>query len=184
IRTISSTPAPSTCLATAVPQTTSCTCCVARSAAGKASKSDSSRAERGPATMRAIVVEEFGAAENMKVADLAKPAPGPGEAIVKVAFSGVNFIDVYYRIGLYKVPLPASIGNEAAGIVDAVGEGVSDLRPGDRVAYAMARGSYAEFAKVPAAQLVKVPDTVSLEQAAAVMLQGMTAHYLTRTTFP
>jgi NADPH2:quinone reductase len=134
--------------------------------------------------MRAIVVEEFGPAENMKVADLPKPMPGPGEAIVKVAFSGVNFIDVYFRSGLYKVPQPASIGNEAAGIVDAVGDGVTELRPGERVAYAMVRGSYAEFAKVPAAQLVKVPDTVSLEQAAAVMLQGMTAHYLTRTTFP
>jgi NADPH2:quinone reductase len=134
--------------------------------------------------MRATVVEQFGPAENLKVVDLPKPMPGPGEAIVKVAYSGVNFIDVYFRTGLYKVPAPVSIGNEAAGIVDSVGDGVTELRPGDRVAYAMVRGSYAEYAKVPAAQLVKVPDSVGLDQAAAVMLQGMTAHYLTRTTFP
>jgi NADPH2:quinone reductase len=134
--------------------------------------------------MRAVVVEEFGPAENLKLVELPKPVPRPGEVIVKVAFCGVNFIDVYFRTGLYKVPPPVSIGNEASGVVDAVGDGVTDLRPGDRVAYAMVRGAYAEYTSVPAVQLVKIPAAVSLEQAAAVMLQGMTAHYLTRSTFP
>ena len=113
-----------------------------------------------------------------------KPSPGPSDVIVKVAMSGVNFIDVYFRTGLYKMPTPVAIGSEAAGVVDSVGSDVTGFAPGDRVAYAMARGSYAEFAKVPAAQVVKVPDAVSFEQAAAVLLQGMTAHYLTRSTFP
>jgi NADPH:quinone reductase len=134
--------------------------------------------------MRAIVVEEFGGPEQMRVADVPKPVPGPGEVLVKVVVSGVNFVDVYYRSGLYKVPPPVAIGSEAAGVVDAVGPGVTGFAPGDRVAYAMVRGSYAEFASVPAAQLVKIPAAVSFEQAAAAMLQGMTAHYLTRSTFP
>jgi len=134
--------------------------------------------------MRAVVVEEFGPAENMKIVDLPKPEPGPGEVVVRIAASGVNFTDVYHRTGLYKMPLPVAIGSEAAGTVEAVGSGVAELTPGDRVAYAMVRGSYAEFAKVPAAQVVRIPDTVSFEQAAAVLLQGMTAHYLTRSTFP
>ena len=134
--------------------------------------------------MRAVVVEAFGPAENMKIVDLPKPEPGPGEVVVRIAASGVNFTDVYHRTGLYKMPLPVSIGSEAAGTVDAVGSGVAELTPGDRVAYAMVRGSYAEFAKVPAAQVVRIPDAVSFEQAAAVFLQGMTAHYLTRSTFP
>jgi len=134
--------------------------------------------------MRAVVVEAFGPAENMKIVDLPKPEPGPGEVVVRIAASGVNFTDVYHRTGLYKMPLPVSIGSEAAGTVDAVGSGVSELSRGDRVAYAMVRGSYAEFAKVPAAQVVRIPDAVSFEQAAAVFLQGMTAHYLTRSTFP
>ena len=133
--------------------------------------------------MRAVVVEQFGGPEALALVDLAKPVPGPGEVVVQVAVSGVNFIDVYFRTGLYKVPPPVAIGSEAAGVVDAVGEGVTDVAPGDRVAYAMARGSYAEFAKVPAAQVVKIPDGVSFEQAAAVLLQGMTAHYLTKSTY-
>lgn len=133
--------------------------------------------------MRAVVVEQFGGPEALTLVDLPKPVPGPGEVVVKVAVSGVNFIDVYFRTGLYKVPPPVAIGSEAAGVVDAVGEGVTDVVPGDRVTYAMARGSYAEFAKVPAAQVVKIPDGVSFEQAAAVLLQGMTAHYLTRSTY-
>lgn len=133
--------------------------------------------------MRAVVVEQFGGPEALTLVDLPKPVPGPGEVVVQVAVSGVNFIDVYFRTGLYKVPPPVAIGSEAAGVVDAVGEGVTDVAPGDRVAYAMARGSYAEFAKVPAAQVVKIPDGVSFEQAAAVLLQGMTAHYLTKSTY-
>ena len=129
-------------------------------------------------------MKSTGGADNLKVVDIPKPTPGPGDVVVKIAASGVNFIDVYFRTGLYKMPLPVAIGSEAAGMVDAVGSDVTEVAPGDRVAYAMARGSYAEYAQVPAAQVVKVPDTVTLEQAAAVMLQGMTAHYLTRSTFP
>ena len=133
--------------------------------------------------MRAVVVEQFGGPESLTLVDLPKPVPGPGEVVVQVAVSGVNFIDVYFRTGLYKVPPPVAIGSEAAGVVDAVGDGVTDVAPGDRVAYAMARGSYAEFAKVPAVQVVKIPAGVSFEQAAAVLLQGMTAHYLTKSTY-
>lgn len=120
----------------------------------------------------------------MVVREVPKPEPGPTDVVVKVVASGVNFIDVYFRTGLYKMPTPVALGSEAAGVIDAVGSEVRDLAPGDRVAYAMVRGSYAEFAKVPAAQVVKLPDTVSFEQAAAVMLQGCTAHYLTRSTYP
>ncbi|MGC4082512.1 MAG: quinone oxidoreductase [Vicinamibacterales bacterium] len=134
--------------------------------------------------MKAIVVEEYGGPEQLKLVELPKPEPGPSEAIVKVAVSGVNFIDVYFRSGLYKAPFPVGIGSEAAGIVDAVGADVTDVRVGDRVAFAMTRGSYAEYVKVPASGLVPVPDGVSFDQAAAVLLQGMTAHYLTRSTFP
>lgn len=134
--------------------------------------------------MKAIVVEECGGPEQLRLVDPPTPEPGPSEVLVKVAVSGVNFIDVYFRTGLYKAPFPVGIGSEAAGIVEAVGPGVTEFRAGDRVAYAMARGSYAEFAKVPTANLVPVPAAVSLEQAAAVLLQGMTAHYLTRSTFP
>ena len=133
--------------------------------------------------MRAVVVENYGGPESMVVREVPTPEPGPTDVVVKVVASGVNFIDVYFRTGLYKMPTPVALGSEAAGVIDAVGSEVRDLAPGDRVAYAMVRGSYAEFAKVPAAQVVKLPDTVSFEQAAAVMLQGMTAHYLTRSTF-
>src|SRR4051812_22522588 len=134
--------------------------------------------------MKSIIVNNPGGPEALTLVDAPIPDPGPGEAIVKVAFSGVNFIDVYFRTGLYKVPAPVSIGSEAAGTVHAVAPDVTVVAPGDRVAYAMVRGSYAEYAKVPAAQLVKVPDAVSLEQAAAVLLQGMTAQYLTRSVYP
>ena len=134
--------------------------------------------------MKAIQVKVTGGPEQMQVVDIPKPQPGPKEALVKVAASGVNFIDVYFRIGLYKADLPFTLGNEAAGVVEAVGAEVTEVRPGDRVAYAMARGSYAEYAVVPAWQLVKVPDHMDLKSAAAAMLQGMTAHYLTHSTFP
>jgi NADPH:quinone reductase len=139
--------------------------------------------EEARGTMRAILVEEFGGPENLKLLDVPTPTPGPTDVIVKIAASGVNFIDVYFRTGLYKMPPPVAIGSEAAGVIEAVGSDVTEVVPGDRVAYAMARGSYAEYAKVPAAQVVKIPDAVSFEQAAAAMLQGMTAHYLTRSTF-
>jgi NADPH2:quinone reductase len=117
------------------------------------------------------------------LSDKELPAPGKGQALVRIAAAGVNFIDVYHRTGLYPQPLPFTPGMEAAGVVEAVGEGFTDLAPGQRVAYAMEIGSYAEYALVPAWKLVPVPDGVTLEQAAAVMLQGMTAHYLAYSTF-
>jgi NADPH2:quinone reductase len=134
--------------------------------------------------MKIIQVPQPGGPENMKLADVPVPSPGPGQALVRIAASGVNFIDVYFRIGLYKADLPITLGNEGAGVVEAVGPGVTEVQPGDRVAYAMARGSYAEYAVVPAAQLVPIPNGVDFETAAAAMLQGMTAHYLTHSTFP
>jgi NADPH2:quinone reductase len=135
-------------------------------------------------TMKAILVSQPGGPENMQLAEAPIPQPGPKQARVRIAATGVNFIDVYFRIGLYKADLPIALGSEAAGTVDAIGSEVTEVAVGDRVAYAMARGSYAEYAVVPAAQLVKLPDTVDFQTAAAVMLQGMTAHYLTHSTFP
>jgi NADPH2:quinone reductase len=134
--------------------------------------------------MKLIQIAKTGGPEEMRLIDAPIPSPGPNQALVKVAASGVNFIDVYFRIGLYKADLPFTPGNEAAGTVEAVGPGVTDLKPGDRVAYAMHRGSYAEYTVVPAAVLVKLPDSVDFPTAAAAMLQGMTAHYLTHSTFP
>jgi len=134
--------------------------------------------------MKAVYIDQPGGPEALIYGERPQPTPAAGEVLVKVAYSGVNFIDTYHRGGLYKLPLPAVIGSEGAGTVEAVGEGVTQFRPGDRVAYAMARGSYAEFHSVPAHQLVGVPDAVGLDVAAAVMLQGMTAHYLTHSTFP
>ncbi len=133
--------------------------------------------------MRAIQVKETGGPEKMELVDLPQPVAGPGQALVKIAASGVNFIDVYFRTGSYKADLPITLGSEGAGTVVSVGDGVSEVAPGDRVAYAMTRGSYAEYAVVPAAQLVKIPDHLDFQKAAAAMLQGMTAHYLTHSTF-
>ncbi len=134
--------------------------------------------------MKVIQVTKTGGPEELKYVDAPKPTPGPKQALVKIAAAGVNFIDVYHRIGLYKLDLPFTPGMEAAGTVEAVGPEVTDIQPGDRVAYAMNRGSYAEYAVVPAAMLVKLPEHVNLETGAAAMLQGMTAHYLTHSTFP
>ncbi|MBI3280229.1 MAG: quinone oxidoreductase [Acidobacteria bacterium] len=134
--------------------------------------------------MKAIVVSEVGGPEKLQYTDVERPRPGPKEALVKIAASGVNFIDIYFRTGLYKADPPFTPGMEAAGIVEEVGSEVSGIKPGDRVAYAMARGSYAEYAVVPAWQLVSVPGGMDLKIAAASMLQGMTAHYLTHSTFP
>ena len=134
--------------------------------------------------MKAIQVKEPGGPERLQLVDVAVPVPGPGQALVRIAASGVNFIDIYFRTGLYKAELPVTIGSEAAGTVYAVGADVTEVAPGDRVAYAMVRGSYADTPCVPAAQLVKVPDGIDFDSAAAVMLQGMTAHYLTHSTFP
>src|SRR5262245_47204567 len=133
--------------------------------------------------MKCIQVKVPGGPQAMQLTEVPDPKPGPGEAVVRIAASGVNFIDVYFRTGLYKAPLPAVLGNEGAGTVAAVGPDVTSLKPGDRVAYAMQRGSYAEYALVPAWQLVKVPDSLDFQHAAAAMLQGMTAHYLTHSTY-
>ncbi|MFN7923346.1 MAG: quinone oxidoreductase [Bryobacteraceae bacterium] len=134
--------------------------------------------------MKAIRVHTPGGPEQLSYDEIPVPQPGPGQALVRISHSGVNFIDIYFRTGLYKAEAPFSIGMEAAGVVEAIGPDVYEVAPGDRVAYAMQRGSYAQYAVVPAWQLVKVPHAVSSDQAAAAMLQGMTAHYLTHSTFP
>jgi NADPH:quinone reductase len=134
--------------------------------------------------MKQIQVKELGGPEAMQLVDAPTPQPGPQQALVRIAAAGVNFIDVYFRTGLYKASSPVTLGNEGAGTVEAVGPEVTDVKPGDRVAYAMARGSYAEFAVVPIGMLVKIPEKVDFNTAAAAMLQGMTAHYLTHSTYP
>ncbi|HEX4228859.1 MAG TPA: quinone oxidoreductase [Bryobacteraceae bacterium] len=134
--------------------------------------------------MKAVVADPVGGPENLKYIDLPIPEPGDGQALVKIAAAGVNFIDVYFRMGFYKAPeTPVRLGNEGAGTITAVGKGVA-LPIGARVAYAMARGCYAEFAVVPVNFLVELPPDVSFEDGAACMLQGMTAHYLTHSAFP
>lgn len=134
--------------------------------------------------MKAIRMRTHGGPEVLELTELEVPRPGKGEALVRLEACGVNFIDVYHRTGLYPVTLPFVPGMEGAGTVEAVGEGVGDLEPGERVAWAGAPGAYSEFARVPAEKLVKLPEQVDCEQAAAVMLQGMTAHYLTHDTYP
>ncbi len=134
--------------------------------------------------MKQILVKQLGGPEQMEVTEVPMPTAGPGQAVVKIEATGVNFIDVYFRTGLYKADFPVTLGQEAAGTVAAVGEGVTEVAMGDRVAYAMTRGSYAEYAVVPAWNLVKLPDHVDAKTAAAAMLQGMTAHYLTHSAFP
>ncbi len=133
--------------------------------------------------MKAIRVHAFGGPEVLQLEEVPVPQPGPGQALVRIEAIGVNFIDIYYRSGLYKAELPFTPGMEAAGVIESVGEGHTQFAPGDRVAYCMTRGSYAGYAVVPAAQLIKIPDTLDFESAAAAMLQGMTAHYLTHSTF-
>ncbi|GAB3729126.1 quinone oxidoreductase family protein [Nocardiopsis nanhaiensis] len=134
--------------------------------------------------MRAIVIEENGGPEVLRLADADDPVPGTGEVLVDVEARGVNFIDIYQRSGAYKISLPHIPGMEAAGVVAGLGEGVSDLRVGQRVGWAMAPGGYADRAVVPASLLVPLPDAVSTEQAAALLLQGLTAHYLTHSVHP
>jgi NADPH:quinone reductase len=135
-------------------------------------------------TMKAIQVKHPGGPEAMELAELPVPNPKANEAVVKLAASGVNFIDVYVREGRYKAPLPVVPGQEGAGVVTAVGADVSSLKVGDRVAWTSVLGSYAEYATVPADRLVPIPAGVSDQQAASVMLQGMTAHYLSHNTHP
>jgi NADPH2:quinone reductase len=134
--------------------------------------------------MKAIQVKQTGGPEVLELAELPIPEPKANEAVVKLAASGVNFIDVYQREGRYKVPLPFVPGQEGAGVVTAVGAEVKSVKKGDRVAWAGPLGSYAEYAALPADRLVSVPAGVSDQQAAAAMLQGMTAHYLSHDTFP
>jgi NADPH:quinone reductase len=134
--------------------------------------------------MRAIRVEEAGGPEVLRLAELAPPEPGPGQVRVKVAAIGLNYIECYQRSGLYKLPMPFTPGGEFAGTVDALGPGVEGFAAGDRVATASGSGAYAEYALAPADKLVRVPDGVDLKLAAAVLLQGMTAHYLTHSTYP
>ncbi len=134
--------------------------------------------------MKSILVKTPGGPENMELADIPKPQPGPQQALVRLAAIGVNFIDVYFRTGRYKADLPVLLGSEGSGTVEAVGPGVTDVSVGDRVAWAMHRGSYCEYAAVPSAMLVKIPDGLDFQAAAAAMLQGMTAHYLTHSTYP
>ena len=134
--------------------------------------------------MKAIRVQATGGHDVLGLAEIEQPVPAPGQALIKVAFAGLNFIDIYQRSGQYKMPLPFTPGLEASGTVVAVAPDVTGVEPGDRVAYCMVPGAYADFAVVPAAQLVPVPAGVSLEQATALMVQGMTAHYLVFSTFP
>jgi NADPH:quinone reductase len=134
--------------------------------------------------MKAIQVKQTGGPEVMELVELPVPVPKANEAVVKLAASGVNFIDIYHREGRYKVPLPFVPGQEGAGTVTAVGAEVKSVKPGDRVAWAGLLGSYAEYAAQPADRLVLVPAGVTDQQAAAAMLQGMTAHYLCHATYP
>ncbi len=134
--------------------------------------------------MKAIQVKQTGGPEVLQLADLPIPQIKPNEAVLKIAASGVNFIDVYQREGRYSVPLPFVLGQEGAGVVTAVGAEVKSVKPGDRVAWSSVLGSYADYAAVPGERLVPVPQGVSDQQAASAMLQGMTAHYLCHDTFP
>lgn len=134
--------------------------------------------------MKGIQVSQVGGPEVLTLVDLPEPAPKPNEAVVKIHAAGVNFIDVYFREGRYPAPLPFINGQEGAGTVSAVGQDVTEVQVGDRVAYTGVLGSYAEAAAVPASRLVKIPDQLDFERAAASMLQGMTAHYLSHSTYP
>ncbi|MFD1940089.1 quinone oxidoreductase family protein [Nonomuraea mangrovi] len=133
--------------------------------------------------MHAIVINAQGGPEVLEYAEHPDPVPGPGEVLIDVAASGVNFIDVYHRAGTYPLDLPSPIGSEGAGTVAAVGEGVEDVAVGDTVAWVNVLGSYAEKAVVPASKVVPVPSGVPAELAAAAMLQGMTAHFLTHSVY-
>lgn len=134
--------------------------------------------------MKAIQIHETGGPEVLKPVELPIPEPGQGQVLIRVEAIGLNFVEIYFRKGVYKATLPITPGSEAAGTVEEVGPGVTGFAAGDAVASVSVLGSYAEYALVPAAQLVKIPKGVTLEQAAAVMLQGMTAHFLSYSTFP
>lgn len=134
--------------------------------------------------MKAIQVPKTGGVEVLTFLDLPTPKPKPNEVLVKIAAAGVNFIDVYFREGRYPIAPPFIIGQEASGVASEVGGDVKDFKPGDRVAYTGITGAYAEYEAIPADRLVRVPAGITDQQAAAAMLQGMTAHYLTHSTYP
>jgi len=134
--------------------------------------------------MKAVRVNAFGGPDALSVEDIDIPVAGDGEVLVKVEAAGINYIDTYQRSGLYQIPLPSTLGLEAAGTVEAVGNGVSQFSVGDRVAYTGVAGAYAEYAIAPADKLVSLPDGVSFNEGAAAMLQGCTAHYLCQSTYP
>jgi NADPH2:quinone reductase len=134
--------------------------------------------------MKAVRIHASGGPEVMRHEDVPEPTPKAGEAIVKVDAAGLNYIDVYFRAGQYKAELPLTLGLEAGGTVTAVGQGVSEVKVGDKVAYTGVAGAYAEYAAVPAQRLFVLPSGVTTRQGAALMLQGMTAHYLACTTYP
>jgi len=134
--------------------------------------------------MKAVRVHKNGGPEVLTVDEIPIPDPKPGEVRVKIEAIGLNFIDIYQRTGLYPIPTPFTLGSEAAGVVDAVGEGVTEVKKGDRVAYSMVLGAYAEFSIVPAWRIAPLPAKVDANSAATLMLQGMTAHYLARSTYP
>src|SRR5260221_238718 len=133
--------------------------------------------------MKAIRVLQTGGPEALQYVDTDTPRPGAGQVLVRLEAIGVNFIDVYHRTGLYKLPLPFILGSEGAGVVEAVGDGVTAAKNGDRVAYCVVPGAYAEYAVVPQEKLVVLPDSIDTKTAAAAMLQGMTAHYLAISTY-
>ena len=134
--------------------------------------------------MKAIRIHSNGGPEVLTLEEVPDPKPGPSEAVVKIEAAGLNYIDVYYRTGLYKAQLPLTIGVEGAGVVTAVGPDVKEVKVGDRVAYTGVPGAYAQLATVPSARLVKLPEGLDGKVGAAAMLQGMTAHYLSHTTYP
>jgi NADPH:quinone reductase len=134
--------------------------------------------------MNAVRVHQSGGPEVLRFEELPTPDPGPADALVRIEAIGVNFVDIYQREGLYKMSLPFTAGSEAAGVVESVGREVADVKPGDRVAYTGVLGAYATRAVVPAARLVKLPAGVDTKTGAAAMLQGITAHYLTHSTYP
>ncbi len=134
--------------------------------------------------MKVVRVHEYGGPDVLRIDELPTPEPGPGQVRVRVEAAGVNFIDIYQRSGLYKNPLPLALGLEGAGTVQALGPGITELQVGDRVAWASVPGSFGTDVLAPADRLVPVPERVSARDAAAVMLQGMTAYYLTHATFP
>ena len=133
--------------------------------------------------MKAVRVTEYGGPGVMSYEDVDIPSPGGSDALVKVEASGINYIDTYQRSGLYQIPLPATLGLEAAGTVEEVGSAVTNFKAGDRVAYTSVPGAYAEYATVPEDKLVAIPDGVSFNEGAAAMLQGCTAHYLCKSTY-